>query len=96
MIYKRIAMTLPGGFKLPVSLLYSTYVYRDTKAGKAESIDIKTIANDYLCDQMVAGEILGSYFLETESDDFLVLNGRYFCREMIGKEQNEEQYKGYE
>lgn len=94
-IYKMITLTLPGGFELPVSVLYTQYIFREKESSEAEQIDIDELVTEYLRDNMVAGDILNSHSISAKDQGTVILNGIYFCNEMIGKEQIEEHYKGY-
>ncbi len=97
-MYKKYTLTLPGGFELPVSLLY-TYVESDTDSQSVSAISedgMKNAAVEYLNTQMVAGEIRNSAISMEHTQDLLILRGTYFCTEMIGKEQYEERYDSHE
>ncbi len=95
-IYKKITLTLPGGFELPVSILYTQCILRETQPGNTMQVELEKMAADYLQDHMVAGEILNSYTKMSRQQGVVVLNGTYFCNEMIGQERSEEHCEGYE
>lgn len=96
-MYKKYTLTLPGGFELPVSLLY-TYTYSkepvETDPVFGEEMILNAVT-DYLDKQMVAGTIRNSRVSIDHTEDCLIMNGTFFCTEMIGEEHYEEHYEKY-
>ena len=99
-MYTEYVLTLPGGFRLPVSVLVEKRVYRETQATGAAMQDMTAVAADtahtYLNAQMVGGKITQSTYAERCEENVLVLDGVYRCVEMIGRIRGEEiiQYHG--
>jgi len=99
-IYEKKYITLPGGFQLPLGMAIETQIYYVTETERLPEAQAELLAigqtRNYLCDNMVAGQIL-SERLTTELDgDALLLTGRYNCREMIGQIYFEEIIHGNE
>ncbi len=93
-MYEENYVTLPGGFVLPIAFVTETYIYYEDRGsvavGELESAMLPQLAQDYLCSQMIAGKILNSQVDISRQEDFLLLNGKYECLEMIGQERLEE------
>ena len=97
-MYEENYLTLPGGFVLPVALVRERLVWydpSDAETADAEGYDWTfRYAEDYLTDQMIAGEIQDAVTsVEMQGDCFCLL-GEYTCYEMIGRVQSEEIIKG--
>lgn len=92
-IYKQIDFTLPGGFKLPLSIMYTYSKPVEFSSDRVGLVSMENAALNYLKMQMVSGEVLNSHIEVSCDNNVDVLDGVYFCNEMIGKEQSEEQYK---
>jgi len=93
-MYAEHAITLPGGFVLPITVVTETWISNEQKAD-ADSIGdqsgrLSQLAEHYLCNQMVAGTVLSRREEFEQTDDTLILNGEYACHEMIGREQSDE------
>ena len=89
-MYEEYYITLPGGFRLPVAIAKETYLFRECiTAAEAPSQDLRQFAEDYLRKQMIAGSILDAFLRWEETDAVLCLEGRFLCREMIGRIQQE-------
>lgn len=92
-ISKEIPLTLPGGFRLPVTLVvervtsYTSFPVQADADDTAEAL--ARFSEAYLCDQMIAGKILSSALDCSQNSEKLTINGRYDCLEMIGREQTE-------
>lgn len=92
-ISKEVPLTLPGGFRLPVTLVveriisYPTFPVQADPDGTAE--ELARFAEEYLSGQMIAGKILGSALDYGREPEKLTMDGRYDCLEMIGREQTE-------
>lgn len=92
-MYLRKYLTLPGGFQLPVSLISQELipcVTFDEEPIEVNAEWLEHTAQQYVLDQMIAGEILLQQTAVKQSDDFRVLTGVYACREQIGKTKFEE------
>lgn len=93
-MYEENYITLPGGFVLPVAVVTEVWTYYDcteeTALPEEQIGQLSEFAADYLCEQMVAGQILSASETVTTEDGALWLNGKYACREMIGRVQKEE------
>lgn len=93
-MYERKQLALPGGFKLPVSLIIERVITNKQQVSDVNqeeaAIWVKRFSRDYLQKQMIAGSIIScSESVVLEGDEYC-LYGRYFCREMIGQERHEE------
>ena len=87
-------LTLPGGYRLPVTLVKETIWESEltTADTEAEAL-LKAFARRCVEDRMIAGTITGGTETITEGDGVWVLTGDYACTEMIGRvraEQNGE------
>ena len=92
-MYWEYVLTLPGGFKLPLTLRKEMETdwllaedIRDEDMVREELMDF---AREYLRHQMIGGSVTG----QTESflsDGTYVLEGQYQCQEMIGRVKPEE------
>lgn len=93
-MYEENYITLPGGFVLPVAVVTEVWTYYDcteeTALPEEQIGQLSEFAADYLREQMVAGQILSASETVTTEDGALWLNGKYACREMIGRVQKEE------
>lgn len=93
-MYETNYLTLPGGFVLPVGIVAETLIFYDTEGTIAQEETLYSLASElgaaYLKDNMVSGEIISSSFTGNTEETVYILNGRFFCREMIGKVFNEE------
>lgn len=93
-MYEKKYMTLPGGRILPIALVIERcFFYEQTPAiisqDSAEGFLIAA-ANDYLSEQMIAGQVLHANVECCQTDDGITLSGRYICSEMIGQVIHEE------
>ena len=92
-ISKEIPLTLPGGFRLPVTLVveritsYTAFPVQADADGTAQAL--ARFAEEYLGGQMIAGKILSSALDYSREPERLTMEGRYDCLEMIGREQTE-------
>ena len=93
-IYERDFITLPGGFRLPVGVVCEKLIYTDMSQSVGDismhSDWIKKYAEQYLMNQMVAGQIVDSHYNIVSGQDVSVLTGSCNCIEMIGRIQYEE------
>jgi len=87
-------MTLPGGFLLPLSLVVEQWTIYDSVPVSVSSDlareQVEVFAKDYLLSQMVSGQVLKSIKNEQIDGDIFLMQGRYLCREMIGRVRSEE------
>lgn len=92
-ISKEIPLTLPGGFRLPVTLVseritsYRFFPFQGDPEQTARELEI--FGDTYLAGQMIAGRILESSQDFIRDPYLLRMQGRYDCLEMIGREQTE-------
>lgn len=90
-MYEEDYWTLPGGFRLPISVKQITYRYYGTR--KSEVMDVSQwlpqFATRYLQQQMIAGEILQEVLFWPNPFELI---GTYVCREMIGQVKSEEKF----
>ena len=93
-MYNKSYLMLPGGFALPAGIVTETLIFYDTEGTIAQEETLYSLVSDlgaaYLKDNMVSGEIISSTHTAQTEGMVYTLNGRYFCREMIGKVFNEE------
>ena len=92
-MYLEYYWALPGGFRLPVSLIKETCCsYELQKVPVSETIPpwLEADSEAYLLAQMVAGEILDRNHNMEATAEYYCLRGVYSCREMIGKVRYEE------
>ena len=93
-MYNKSYLMLPGGFTLPAGIVTETLIFYDTEDTIAQEETLFSLVSDlgaaYLKDNMVCGEIISSTHTAQTEGMVYTLNGRYFCREMIGKVFNEE------
>lgn len=87
--------SLPGGFRLPVSLIREIcIVYADTADSTSDLARheawLSEFPEKYLSGQMVAGSILSQKIFCCTEDGYDTLSGEYACLEMIGKVKCEE------
>lgn len=97
-IYDIKQLTLPGGFRLPFSILKETRNYCDTQAATRddETAWLEEYIRYYLQDQMISGRIeLSDYICESTGDNYR-MQGRFICTEMIGKKRLEEIVQNHE
>ena len=92
-IRKEKPLTLPGGFILPLSIVTERITYYETQDVMMEenAFDwVKDCSKSSILQQMVAGKILSSSFVNTITDGLYILQGSFTCNEMIGTITNEE------
>ena len=92
-MYSRKFLTLPGGFQLPVAIVcqelhdYETF---ENAYAEIDTLWINQMAEQYVLQEMTAGEILIKNSSVQELEDYYVLKGVYACREQIGIPKIEE------
>lgn len=86
-------LTLPGRFRLPVSLRVETYEIREsvpeTLSAQEANEQLKAFSARYLPEQMIAGQIQQAQQRVLREKDGYRLRGSYLCREIIGREKQE-------
>ena len=91
---RRYELTLPGGFRLPVTLCVEEYTFYDwermTLEPEAAEAALSRFAQSALTQQMVAGRIISREESVTQSEDKYLLEGTYACVEMIGRVRREQ------
>ena len=84
-------LTLPGGYRLPVTLVKETIIDADLSDAKVNGeATLRNFAARYLGTQMIAGTVTEAVETVTEDDSVWVLTGDYACTEMIGRERAEQ------
>ena len=86
-------LTLPGRFRLPVSLRVETYEIRESTSAKLTGPEasalLEAFAARYLPRQMIAGRIQQTQQTIQRNGDIYRLRGGYLCQEMLGREKRE-------
>lgn len=95
-MYEERYLTLPGGFRLPVSWIRQTIVSYETDNANitANQIQNEKAVEEYLLSQLVAGQVLQSEVEVADNADHMVLTGQYLCSEMIGRTKIEQSVQG--
>lgn len=92
-IQKDYPLTLPGRFRLPVSLRVETYEIRESTSAKLTGAEaaalLEAFAARYLPRQMIAGRIQQTQQTIQRNGDIYRLRGGYLCQEMLGREKRE-------
>ena len=92
-IQKDYPLTLPGQFRLPVSLRVETYEIRESTSAKLTGPEasalLEAFAARYLPRQMIAGRIQQTRQTIQRNGDIYRLRGGYLCQEMLGREKRE-------
>lgn len=92
-IYNEFFVRLPGGFMLPISLIKVTQI---TYAGELfrDRVDcsawLPVYMENYLHEHMVGGEILKRTYNGDSTEQSWLYSCQYYCREMIGRQKDEE------
>ncbi len=91
-MYQEYRITLPGGFQLPIALAVEeiTYYTSAEQLQPSQEEMLTAFAEKYLSEQMTAGTILERDASVSRQQDVWLLEGRYVCREMIGREIREQ------
>ncbi len=95
-MYSEYYLTLPGEFRLPVSLAAETIISRtgspvEISKSAAEQV-LASFSRDYVLHQMIAGTILSELHSLAKDGAVWVLDSSFICSEMIGRiveERNE-------
>ena len=92
-MYEEYYITLPGGFRLPVTLIKETVLDAELQSvalePEAAAQRLEIYGQKYLRDQMISGSIISGERTILEEDGLLVLKGEYLCTEMIGRSRQE-------
>ena len=96
-MYSEDYWTLPGGYRLPVSVIKVECAFYETiKASTDRMYDwMSEYAENYLRLQMTAGQVLDELLYWNVSDRSCDLRGEYACHEMIGRVKHEEILEQY-
>lgn len=92
-IYDKKALTLPGGFQLPIYRLTQKCYYYTLVPGESGDDDpgwLAEYASQYITAQMEAGQIIGTTHQSKSLDGLGVYEAMYACYEMIGRDYEEE------
>lgn len=89
-MYKEYAVTLPGGFRLPITICIDCYERCGLETSRLNQDDatsqLESFARQYLKAQMVAGNIQSETYMVNDDCNSIRLLGSYTCTEVIGKE----------
>ena len=83
-------LTLPGGYRLPVTLVKETITDADLSLTEADGSPLQGFGAHYLGTQMIAGTVTDAVETVTEGEGIWILTGEYACTEMIGRQQAEQ------
>jgi sporulation protein YqfD len=89
-IYREFSLTLPGGFKLPVSVIQEQILHYETQPDDIGLQWVGESCHEYLKSQMIAGKIISEEIHAIRSRDITGYTGKYFCTEIIGQTKYEE------
>ena len=93
-IYTEKFVHLPGGFRLPISVVKTTIFRYDTQEQGTDASDVSLWLEDfsisYLNSTMIAGQVISSQLDVVNGDHFSCLRGKYVCLEMIGQVKYEQ------
>lgn len=93
-MYTEYHLTLPGGYRLPVTLIKETVSECDTQLRERSEAEteqaLSGYAKQYLRDHLVALTVMDAKEELTAGDGGYLLRGLYDCTEMIGREQSEQ------
>ena len=93
-MYQEYQLTLPGGHRLPISLVKETVLTYDLKPCERSDTVVKKQLSDfaerYLQDHLVALVVLNAQEELTAEEKRFLFHGYYHCTEMIGRERAEQ------
>lgn len=91
-MYEEYYITLPGGFRLPITLAVETITGWETARGDAlpGERELLDFARSLVSGQMTAGQILWQDAAFASAKGLLTLDARFLCEEMIGRVITEE------
>jgi hypothetical protein len=83
-------LTLPGGFRLPVALVFEKYCNYTTDIGEYDDFDdVRCLVEAYLMDHMIMGRIMSSHYFELQDRTRRSLDAVLVCEEIIGQFRRE-------
>ena len=88
---------LPGGFKLPITIvkeIVQDYEMACCKSELSDDLFIETYCDQYLITQMISGQIISKETSINDDGNVRTFNGCYICEEMIGREKIEQIIQG--
>ena len=92
-MYSEYALTLPGGFVLPIKLEVQHLKYAELTPGEMTAEEasamLSEFSRNYLLDHMIAGEVHRTWETLQCGNGIITLEGRYACLEMIGRQRAE-------
>lgn len=87
-------LTLPGGYRLPLSICFEKLSLYHRAEASLDAASVYSFLHEmtqhYICNQMVAGQIVAASVSQSTSGDYAYLHGIYNCVEMIGRKHFEE------
>lgn len=93
-IYRSYELTLPGGFRLPLTFITEQIDIYSVQAVNPDhehnTVSLRELGDKYIENEMVAGKIMNSDVSIEVTHNASYLCGTYACIEMIGKVQKEE------
>ena len=93
-MYSENYWTLPGGFRVPVSIIKEKFLFfEEVDEQKLDEDSFQWLipfARSYLQEEMISGTIIDENLQWQSSDDACILSGSYSCNEMIGQIKYEE------
>ena len=93
-MYKEYYITLPGGFRLPISLCIESFFLFDSREEELQKMEVEMplyhFVSRYLKKHMIAGEIQSGMKTVRKANGIYILDGCFICTEMIGREQQEQ------
>ncbi len=93
-IYMEKYLCLPGGFRLPVTLVKETFCFYEDAAESQTMSDsgdwLSGFSKSYLEGAMIAGKIMTAQEEISSGEDACYLYGKYACMEMIGQVKYEQ------
>lgn len=93
-------LTLPGGYRLPVTLVKQTLVSVEPVPARIPQERASAILSDfarrYLGEQMIAGTVTAAAERLKDTGAVWLLTGDYACTEMIGRERAEQNGESHE
>lgn len=93
-MYEEYYISLPGGFRLPIAICIDQYIHyalQETVVKESYAmLQLQQYSEDYLIQQMVAGQIVQRQHHLTYADGLYHLKNQFTCTEMIGKERREQ------
>ena len=85
-------LTLPGGFRLPLTLWVESYTQRTLTAARAPDGEkaLSDFTKPYVQSQLLSGEILSARETVADGEGVVRLTGYYVCTERIDRLQPEQ------